>query len=79
MIDIVDRLERPLGLFGRGFGRGVGDPDQDLVGLGVGGSKSGVVERGGKRSELGGDVVMGDGGPPPPKRARVRFAGDGEE
>ena len=73
------RLERPLGLFGRGFGRATGDPDQDLVGLGVGEHKIGVVERGGKRSELGGDVAVDDGAPPPKKRVRVRFAGDGEE
>lgn len=64
------RLEVPLLLFGRGFGRGVAHPDQDLVtvggvegGLGravvgKGVMVQGLVERGRKRrSPTAGDVV----------------------
>jgi hypothetical protein len=57
------RLEVPLLLFGRGFGRGVGHPDQDLVG-GVGAGEGaaqqherGLVERGRKRREVTGEAA----------------------
>ncbi|KAL2182902.1 hypothetical protein L209DRAFT_760220 [Thermothelomyces heterothallicus CBS 203.75] len=87
--DQMARLEVPQYLFGRGFGRALSHPDQDLVT--VNGSppeakKNGVVVvpgRGLKRRSPGGNTPRvgtptPDGGATP-KKARVRFAGsDGE-
>ncbi|KAK4131697.1 hypothetical protein BT67DRAFT_148292 [Trichocladium antarcticum] len=74
------RLGTPLFVFGRGFGRELAHPDQDLVG--VGGSLMAVgvqaevgVEKGRKRRPPG-EVTQG-GGAVVTKRARVRFADDG--
>ncbi|KAH6630728.1 P-loop containing nucleoside triphosphate hydrolase protein [Chaetomium sp. MPI-SDFR-AT-0129] len=84
------RLEVPQFLFGRGFGRELSHPDQDLVGLNgspVGDKKNGLVllDEGKKRrspgrdAALGGAEVLGNGEATPAKRARVRFAGSDDE
>ncbi|KAK4039295.1 P-loop containing nucleoside triphosphate hydrolase protein [Parachaetomium inaequale] len=84
------RLRTPLFVFGRGFGRALSHPDQDLVGVNgsppVGGKRNGVVvPEGGRkrRSPAGEGTPVADGGgggdAAPKKKARVRFAESGDE
>lgn len=84
------RLEVPQFLFGRGFGRELSHPDQDLVGLNgspVGDKRNKLVllEGGKKRrspetdTALGGAALSGNGEAAPAKRVRVRFAGSDDE
>jgi hypothetical protein len=84
------RLGEPQFIFGRGFGREISHPDQDLVAMDrspVGKGKNGaveLVERGKKRrppgavTSLGGSPMSDEGLAAATKRPRVRFAGDGD-
>ncbi|KAK3903478.1 SNF2 family N-terminal domain-containing protein [Staphylotrichum tortipilum] len=83
----MERLERAVRVFGRGFGRRVRHPDEDLVGVEgatpVGGmplqDAIAAVEQGTKRPASGAatrvdGMLAGEGELVPKKRARVRFA-----
>lgn len=83
------KLRSPQVLFGRGFGRELSHPDQDLVGVNGSpvGKKNGVVmpERAKKRRSPGsttpsvGTPLPEDGAPTAKKRARVRFVASDDE
>ncbi|KAK4247410.1 P-loop containing nucleoside triphosphate hydrolase protein [Corynascus novoguineensis] len=84
------RLEVPQFLFGRGFGRELSHPDQDLVAVSESppkAKKNGMVvipAKGVKRSSSGGDISSVDtggydGDAAAKKKTRVRFAGPDDE
>ncbi|KAL2024202.1 hypothetical protein VTK56DRAFT_9358 [Thermocarpiscus australiensis] len=88
--DQMAKLRSPQFIFGRGFGRELSHPDQDL--LAVDGSAAvakegngvGMAGTGRKRRSPGSVTPAAasptpDGGPPPKKRPRVRFADPGDE